>query len=432
MKQCEVLIAGAGPTGLVLALWRTKMGVAVRIIDKTDAPGTTSRALAVQARTLELYRQLDLTDAVLQQGRRVAGLNLWVGGEREARVALAAIADGLTPYGPCIFPQDLHERLLLGRLAAYGIEVERQTELLRFAATPAAVTATLRAAGGQEEVCEAAFLAGCDGARSIVRQGIAAEFPGGTYQQLFYVADIDATGPALDGELHIDLEEADFRAVFPLKAEGRARLVGTVRGERAAHADTLTFADVSARAITNMKVAVNRIHWFSTYHVHHRVTDRFRSDRVFLLGDAAHLHSPAGGQGMNTGIGDAPPCSARNTTSVVRTSNCAGDTPSAPVRTCSIAVEEGGAAATRLARSRCSSAAGGRVDGMDLMTQGTQRGNDLRGTGDRHVPFLAGPAELHGNSHPSLTPLRRCHGIIPAGRVGEPEAVSHILADVRE
>jgi len=305
MRRTDVLIIGAGPTGLVLALWLTRLGVTVRIIDKTAGPGTTSRALAVQARTLELYRQLDLTASVLDQGHKVPGINLWARGRRAARVSFATIAGNLSPYGPCVFPQDQHERLLIERLGAAGVRVERNTELLRFGAAPDRVSATVRGPDGQEQSCEAGYLAGCDGARSIVRQGIGARFPGGTYDQLFYVADVEATGPALDGELHVDLDEADFLAVFPLQGQGRARLIGTVRGDRAAHPESLRFDDVSARAIEHMKVKIRTVNWFSTYHVHHRVADRFRQGRVFVLGDAAHIHSPAGGQGMNTGIGDA-------------------------------------------------------------------------------------------------------------------------------
>ncbi|HEY6455235.1 MAG TPA: FAD-dependent monooxygenase [Steroidobacteraceae bacterium] len=305
MKRSDVLIIGAGPTGLVLALWLAKFGVAVRIIDRTAGPGTTSRALAVQARTLELYRQLDLTDAVLGRGHKVPGINLWARGRRAARVSFETIAANLSPYGPFVFPQDQHERLLIERLAAAGVTVERNTELLRFSSAPEGVSAILRGPDGQEDSCQASYLAACDGARSIVRQGIGAGFPGGTYDQLFYVADVDAAGPALDGELHIDLDEADFLAVFPLKGQGRARLIGTVRGDRAAHPQKLRFEDVSGRAIEHMKVQIRTVNWFSTYHVHHRVANRFRRGRVFLLGDAAHIHSPAGGQGMNTGIGDA-------------------------------------------------------------------------------------------------------------------------------
>jgi 2-polyprenyl-6-methoxyphenol hydroxylase-like FAD-dependent oxidoreductase len=306
MKQSDVLIIGAGPTGLVLALWLTRLGVKVRIIDKTAEPGTTSRALAVQARTLELYRQVDLADAVVAKGHRVPATNLWVRGERKARISLNDMGKGLTPYPFLhIFPQDEHEKLLVAKLESLGVSVERRTELLGFSEQADGAVARLRGSDGNEQDCEAVYIAGCDGARSKVRESIGAGFPGGTYQHLFYVADVEATGPALDGELHIDLDEADFVAVFPLAGQGRARLIGTVRDERADRAETLTFGDISNHAIGQMKLVVTRVNWFSTYHVHHRVTQHFRKGRAFLVGDAAHIHSPAGGQGMNTGIGDA-------------------------------------------------------------------------------------------------------------------------------
>jgi 2-polyprenyl-6-methoxyphenol hydroxylase-like FAD-dependent oxidoreductase len=306
MSQTDVLIVGAGPTGLVLALWLAKLGVKVRIVDKTSEPGTTSRALAVQARTLELYRQLDLTEAVVAKGHRVPAVNLWVKGEAAARIAFESVGFGLTPYPFLhIFPQDQHERLLIERLETLGVTVERHTELLGFSQTETGVTARLREPGGEEADCAANYIAGCDGARSIVRETIGTGFPGGTYRQVFYVADVEATGPALNGEFHIDLDQADFLGVFPLAGPGRARLIGTVRDERAERTDTLTFKDVSDRAISHLKVEIRNVNWFSTYHVHHRVTQHFRERRAFLLGDAAHIHSPAGGQGMNTGIGDA-------------------------------------------------------------------------------------------------------------------------------
>ncbi len=306
MTQTDILIIGAGPTGLVLALWLAKLGVKVRVIDKTAEPGTTSRALAVQARTLELYRQLDLTEAVVAQGHQVPAVNLWVKGEAAARIAFSNVGSDLTPYPFLhIFPQDQHERLLIERLQSLGVAIERRTELIRFTDEGDRVIARLRGPDAQESDCTAAYIAGCDGARSIVRETIGTGFPGGTYRQIFYVADVEAAGPAVNGELHIDLDEADFLGVFPLAGPGKARLIGTVRDERAADAGKLTFNDVSSRAITHLKVEVKHVNWFSTYHVHHRVTDHFRKGRAFLLGDAAHIHSPAGGQGMNTGIGDA-------------------------------------------------------------------------------------------------------------------------------
>ncbi len=204
-----------------------------------------------------------------------------------------------------IFPQDAHERLLVERLAALGVTVERRTELVRFEERPDGVSATLRRADGVEESCTAAYLAGCDGAHSTVRAALQIGFPGGTYAHLFYVADIDGSGPAANGEIHVDLDDDDFLAVFPLKGTGRARFVGAVRDLAAQDKDKLTFDNVSTRVIKNMKFEIDKVNWFSTYHVHHRVAERFRSGRAFLLGDAAHIHSPVGGQGMNTGIGDA-------------------------------------------------------------------------------------------------------------------------------
>src|ERR1700722_16092612 len=196
MSRSEVLIAGAGPTGLVLALWLARQGVKVRIIDKTDGPGTTSRAVAVQARTLELYRQLVLTDDVLEQGHRVPAINLWVQGRKQTRISFENFAADLTPYGPFTYAQDQHERLLIQRLEAMGVAVERNTELLRFSDTGDIVAATLRRPDGKEETCDVSYLAGCDGAHSCVRETIGSGFPGGTYQQVFYVADVTGAGPA--------------------------------------------------------------------------------------------------------------------------------------------------------------------------------------------------------------------------------------------
>jgi 2-polyprenyl-6-methoxyphenol hydroxylase-like FAD-dependent oxidoreductase len=305
-SETEVLIVGAGPTGLVLALWLTKLGIKLRIVDKASHAGTTSRALAVQARTLEFYRQVGLAEAVVEAGRKVGAMNLWVGGRMVTQVNVHEIGIGISPYDYLfIFPQDEHEALLEGALAKLGVKVERDTELTGFTDDGDCVRAVLRNPDGVEEMCEARYVAGCDGARSEVRETLDTGFPGGTYSQLFYVADVQASGEPVDGNLNLDLDSADFLAVFPLKADGHVRLVGVVSDERAQHPETLTFEDVSRQAIDHMKIVVSEVNWFSTYRVHHRVADHFRKGRAFLLGDAAHIHSPAGGQGMNTGIGDA-------------------------------------------------------------------------------------------------------------------------------
>jgi 2-polyprenyl-6-methoxyphenol hydroxylase-like FAD-dependent oxidoreductase len=302
----EVLIVGAGPTGLVLALWLTRLGVRVRIVDKTAEPGTTSRALAVQARTLELYRQIGLADAVIEKGRRIAAVSLWVAGKQAAHAVFGSMGAGLSPFPyALIYPQDEHERLLIEQLAEDGVKVERSTELLGFEDVTTRVLARLRCPDGAVETCTAAFIAGCDGAHSAVREALGIGFPGGTYAHLFYVADVESSGAAMNGEVHVGLDTTDFLAVFPLKGERHARLIGTVQEDAAHQQDNLSWTDVRQRVIEWMHIDVARVNWFSTYRVHHRVADHFRKGRGFLLGDAAHIHSPVGGQGMNTGIGDA-------------------------------------------------------------------------------------------------------------------------------
>jgi 2-polyprenyl-6-methoxyphenol hydroxylase-like FAD-dependent oxidoreductase len=282
------------------------MGARVRIVDKTAEPGTTSRALAVQARTLELYRQAGLADAVVSGGHRVAAVNLWAFGRRVAHAVFGELGAGISPFPFALtYPQDEHERLLIDRLAKAGVPVERGTELLGFEETSGGVRARLKRPDGSTEMCEASYIAGCDGARSAVREGLKIAFPGGTYAHVFYVADVEAGGAPMDGELHVALDAADFLAVFPLKGEGRARLIGSVREESELRRREMSWDDVSKDVIERMRVEVRKVNWFSTYRVHHRVADSFRKGRAFLAGDAAHVHSPVGGQGMNTGIGDA-------------------------------------------------------------------------------------------------------------------------------
>lgn len=301
----QVLIVGAGPTGLVIALWLTAQGVSVRIIDRAAAAGTQSRAMAVQARTLELYRQLDLDKAVIADGHPNPRLNLWVRGKRRARLSLGDAGAGLTAYPyVLIHPQDRHERVLEQRLAAMGVQVERRCELLGFEQDENGVQAQLRQHDGAQEDVEAAFIVGCDGARSTVRQVLGTGFPGGTYLQTFYVADAEVEGPTVNGEAHVALDTSDLAVMFSYGPPGLVRLIGTVR-EDGGPDSALTFDDVGHAALAGMGLTVKRVNWFSTYHVHHRVTEHYRVGRAFLAGDAAHVHSPAGGQGMNTGIGDA-------------------------------------------------------------------------------------------------------------------------------
>jgi len=306
MSRTPVLIVGAGPTGLVLALWLTRSGVSVRIIDEAAEPGTTSRALGVQARTLELYRQLGIAQEVVDAGNIVQAVNAWSGDSSKARIPFGDMSGGQSPFPYLlIYPQDEHERLLIHHLDALGVHVERNTTLAGFVQDADGVRTRLTGSDGSESACDAAYIAGCDGAHSKVRETLGIGFPGGTYAEFFYVADVEASGPFNAREVHGSLDGFDFVAIFPLRGEGRVRLIGRVREARGADPRAVTFADVSTHAIGRMHLVVSKVNWFSTYKVHHRVANSFRTGRAFLLGDAAHIHSPAGGQGMNTGIGDA-------------------------------------------------------------------------------------------------------------------------------
>src|SRR5262249_31596507 len=201
-------------------------------------------------------------------------------------------------------PQDEHERLLIEQLAKVGVAVERLTELLDFEMADR-VVARIKRPDGTVETCRAAYIAGCDGTHSKVRAALNVGFTRGTYEHIFYVADVEATRSLMNGEIHVGLDKSDFLALFPLRDEGRVRLVGTVRDQALNQRKTLTWDDINTLVMGWMPLKVAHVNWFSTYHVHHRVAARSHNGRAFLLGDAAHIHSRVGGQGMNTGIGDA-------------------------------------------------------------------------------------------------------------------------------
>ena len=303
MPQFKILIVGAGPTGLVLALHLARHGIAFRIIDQASGPGQASRAMAVQARTLEFYRQLGFADELVELGIKMERLHLREGGQDVANLALRDLGGGLSPYPFMLcFPQDDHEHFLVKKLQAADVKVEWGVALKQFTQDEAGVHAILDS-NGTLESCDFAYLCGCDGAHSRVRQGLQLAFPGGTYDQLFYVADVKVAR-STGNEMYVNLSQDGFVLMLPVRSSGMKRLIGLVPKALSNQA-SLAFEDIRASTEAILGIKVTQVNWFSTYHVHHRVAERFSDGRCFIAGDAAHIHSPAGGQGMNTGIGDA-------------------------------------------------------------------------------------------------------------------------------
>ncbi|TFW22778.1 FAD-dependent oxidoreductase [Duganella callida] len=297
----QVLIVGAGPTGLVLAIALARRGVAVRIIDKNSGPGQASRAMAVHARTLEFYHQLGFAGPVINLGIRIDAIHLRENGEDIAELPLRDIGSGLSPYPFVLaFPQDDHERFLVAQLQAEGVAVEWNTELESFTQDEWGVRAVLEQ-DGDRITASCTYLCGCDGARSRVRESLKLDFSGGTYDHLYYVADVHPEGPP-NQDLVAHLGANTFALMLPVRSRGMQRLIGIMPDGAPEHA---TFEHVRPVLEPLLGIRVEQVNWFSTYRVHHRVAAHFRIGRCFLAGDAAHIHSPAGGQGMNTGIGDA-------------------------------------------------------------------------------------------------------------------------------
>ena len=308
----SVLIIGAGPTGLVTALYLTKQGIPVRITDKAESSVTTSRALVIHARTLELYRQLGLADRVLAAGHNIRATNLWSRGVRKGRIPIGDMGSGITMFPFLhVFPQERHERVLEERLNELGVSVERNRELVGFTEHEDRVTARFRDPRQQDdgddvETCDALFIVGCDGAHSAVRRGCEIGFEGETYSQPFFVVDIEGSGPTLNGEAHVNISGANLALLFPYDNDHKARISGALDETKIGKdMSEITFDDISPGLTRDMNLKIEKVNWFTTYRVHHRVAESFSKGRAFLAGDAAHIHSPVGGQGMNTGIGDA-------------------------------------------------------------------------------------------------------------------------------
>lgn len=308
MTTTDVLVIGAGPTGLTIANVLMHNGVSVRILDKKSGPTQESRAVVIHAKTLELLDHLGLTDEMIVEGEHFRSFQIFRQGERSGKLAFRSDR-GIrrTPYPfALIYGQDHTEHLLLQRLTQAGYHIEWNTEMLSLEQSADAVKVRVRAADGQDETIESRWVVGADGAHSVVRHMLSMNFAGRGYGQSLFVADLDVEGELAPKQGIMDLTREGFFLFVPMRGEKRFRLFGTLP-PALADREQITLDDVQQVLATysGLHVTIPRARWTSVYRTHLRIVEHFRRGRVFLAGDAAHIHSPAGGQGMNTGIGDA-------------------------------------------------------------------------------------------------------------------------------
>ena len=303
----DILIVGAGPVGLTMAAELARYGTGVRLIDRASHPSETSKALVVWSRTLELMDRMGCTQAFLDAGLRAHGASIRSGASVLGSPRFEDIASAYN--FALMIPQRDTERLLTEHLSSFGVTVEREVELVSFREAADGVEAQLRYADGREETITTPYLIGCDGAHSTVRHGLGVAFHGSAQGDDWLLADVRLDGadtPPPD-EIATYLHRDGPFVVFPIPG-GRARVIATRGKTDPGHArPDPTLSDVQAlidqRAGGGFR-ASDPV-WLSNFHINERKVTEYRRDRVFLAGDAAHIHSPAGGQGMNTGMQDA-------------------------------------------------------------------------------------------------------------------------------
>src|SRR5882672_549275 len=306
--KTDVIIIGAGPTGLALACQLTRYDVDFVICDKTEGVTPYSKALGVHARTLEIYEQIDLARKAVAQGTVTGRVRLLERGEVLGEVDLSNVGEGLSAYPyMLVLEQSRNEQLMYEWLQSHGREVLWQTELETFSQDATTVTVQVKNNNGESQTIEGKYLAGCDGPHSPVRHALGLYFEGSTFERLFYVADVRIDWKFSHDALTVCIAPHGVVAFFPMPGEKRWRIVGAFPEGHEKEEGEVLYEEIEARIReeAELELDITRVDWFSTYKVHTRHVDRRSSGRCFVAGDAAHIHTPAGGQGMNTGIQDA-------------------------------------------------------------------------------------------------------------------------------
>jgi 2-polyprenyl-6-methoxyphenol hydroxylase-like FAD-dependent oxidoreductase len=303
----QVVIIGAGPTGLSLAAQLHRHKIDFIIIEKNETTTTLSKAIVVQARTLEIFQELGIAEEAMKRGELATNMNLFYKGKRKLGVNLSGFGTGLSEFAFALsLEQSKTEKLLLEYIRQHNKNVQWRSELLRFEENANEVIVYYKDNNDIEQKITADYLVGCDGAGSLVRHQLGFEFDGSTEPKLFYVADVVLKSPVINNNaLYFFMIKKGFVLFFPMEGDGHYRIVGVLPE----HENTreYQFADIAPTIKQEIisPVEFEELRWFSTYKVHSRKANSFMKGRCFIAGDAAHIHTPAGGQGMNTGIQDA-------------------------------------------------------------------------------------------------------------------------------
>lgn len=301
-SDAPVLVVGAGPTGLTLGIELLRHGVSCRMIDKLAEPSDKSKALAIHARSLEMLENMGLSEKLISQGNIAGGFSMNTGKTRLARISTAEI-DSPFPFILMLSQCEI-ERILTEHFVSLGGKIERGVELTNLSESNGTVTASLKHSSGEEETADFPWVIGCDGSHSIVRKLLKLPFEGNAYEEQFVLADIDINEGIAEDEVSTFFHEEGALVFFPM-GNGRFRTMANV-AESTVTGDSPSLdymqAVLDKRGPGDVKI--RKTHWLAWFRIHRRSVSQYRVGHTFVAGDAAHIHSPVGGQGMNTGMQD--------------------------------------------------------------------------------------------------------------------------------
>ena len=313
--ECDpILIVGAGPSGLSLAIFLQNYNVPFRIIDKNEGIVEESRALGIQPRTLEIFEHFGLSTQILEEGQKLDSIDVYLNSKPTLSISYRGLN---SKYDfPVVLAQNETEELLVKYLKKKKIAVERSSELISFEDNGDHIIAAIKNKKGITEKARFSFVVGCDGAHSAVRHATGSSFKGFEYPEAFSLVDVKMDSILTQNKMHIFPSDKGAMAIFPFAEKDKFRVVvshpPSKKKPDSPNSSTFTKSSLTAEEMAQFmqerglnQFRFTKTLWLSDFHIHRRLAKQWVKNRSILVGDAAHIHSPIGGQGMNTGIQDA-------------------------------------------------------------------------------------------------------------------------------